>query len=408
MKKNFLWNIIGAGANAFISLILIIIVTRINGINDAGIFSYCFATACLLYCIGVYAGRVFQVTDTNLKITDYDFIQNRIVTCIIMILISICFAFINPTHTIYKAIILVILCLFKDIEAFSETLYGVVQKQNRLYQVGISMTIKAAISVIVFLIIDILTKNLIICCLSISIINLLIIFIYDYKNIKKLHIKRNKFNKTNNSIIFKTGFFTFILTFLAIYVINISRYTINNILTDDMQTIFGIIIMPATFMGLLGQFIIQPFLVKFKEYLLEKNYTGVSKLILKIVLSILILSILILIVAYLLGIPVLNLIYGIDLGAYKLDLMIILTGAVFYSLSVIFSSILIAMRKTLSQVVIYMGVSIIGTAISYPIIKSMYITGASITYLISMFAIAISFMIIIIYNINMEKKESKI
>ena len=269
MKKNFLWNIIGAGANAFVSLILIIIVTRINGLNDAGVFSYCFATACLLYCIGVYAGRVFQVTDRNTKITDYDFIHNRIITCIFMLIISITFAFLNPTHTMYKAIILIILCLYKDVEAFSEVLYGIVQKADNLYEVGISMTIKAAISTLVFLVIDILTNNLMLSCFAMVLINLIVIFIYDQKNVKKLEIIKNKFSNESNKIILKTGFYTFILTFLSIYVINISRYTINNVLTDDLQTIFGIIIMPATFMGLLGQFIIQPFLTKIKGLLIQ-------------------------------------------------------------------------------------------------------------------------------------------
>ena len=64
-KKNIIWNIIGATANAFNSLFFAIIVTRINGINDGGIFTYSFATACLLYMIGVYSGRTFQVTDNQ-------------------------------------------------------------------------------------------------------------------------------------------------------------------------------------------------------------------------------------------------------------------------------------------------------------------------------------------------------
>ena len=407
MKKNFLWNIIGAGANAFVSLILIIIVTRINGLNDAGVFSYCFATACVLYCIGVYAGRVFQVTDRNTKITDYDFIHNRIITCIFMLIISITFAFLNPTHTMYKAIILIILCLYKDVEAFSEVLYGIVQKADNLYEVGISMTIKAAISTLVFLVIDILTNNLMLSCFAMVLINLIVIFIYDQKNVKKLEIIKNKFSNESNKIILKTGFYTFILTFLSIYVINISRYTINNVLTDDLQTIFGIIIMPATFMGLLGQFIIQPFLTKIKGLLIQDNNKEIKKLLFKLIISVFIISIIILLVAYCLAIPVLNFVYGINLADYKIDLMIILFGAVFYCLNVIFSAVLVAMRKTLSQVVVYTGVSILGTIISYPLINSLSIKGASITYFICMSLIAVIFALLIIYNLKKSPKKER-
>lgn len=133
-NKNVIWNIIGATTNALNSLIFAVIVTRINGTNDAGIFTYSFATACLLYMIGVYAGRTFQVTDISNENSDTDYIYNRIVTCIIMILVSIGFVLIKG-YDIYKCIIFVTLCFFKCIEAFSEVLYGIIQKNGELYKV---------------------------------------------------------------------------------------------------------------------------------------------------------------------------------------------------------------------------------------------------------------------------------
>ena len=35
--KNFIWNIVGTGLNSFNSLFFLIILKRINGMNDAGI-----------------------------------------------------------------------------------------------------------------------------------------------------------------------------------------------------------------------------------------------------------------------------------------------------------------------------------------------------------------------------------
>ena len=67
IKKNVIWNIAGATANAFTSLVFAIIVTRINGLEEAGIFTYAFATSCLFYVIAIYAGRAFQVTDITEK-----------------------------------------------------------------------------------------------------------------------------------------------------------------------------------------------------------------------------------------------------------------------------------------------------------------------------------------------------
>ena len=50
-KKNFIWNTLGTGVNAFNSLFFMIAVTRLNGIDDAGIFSIAFSTACIIYVL---------------------------------------------------------------------------------------------------------------------------------------------------------------------------------------------------------------------------------------------------------------------------------------------------------------------------------------------------------------------
>ncbi len=43
-RKNFIWNTLGTGFNAFNSLFFMIIATRVNGVSQAGIFSIAFST----------------------------------------------------------------------------------------------------------------------------------------------------------------------------------------------------------------------------------------------------------------------------------------------------------------------------------------------------------------------------
>ena len=133
-KRNVIWNIVGATTNAFTSLIFAIIATRINGITEAGVFSFSYALACWFYVVGIYAGRVFQVTDRTNKNSDTDYIYNRIFTCIIMIVSAILFSFIKR-YDVYKAGMITLLCLFRAIEAFGECLYAIVQKNGKLYKV---------------------------------------------------------------------------------------------------------------------------------------------------------------------------------------------------------------------------------------------------------------------------------
>ncbi len=402
-RKNVIWNIIGATANAFNSLFFTIIVTRINGTFDAGIFSYSFATACMLYIVGVYAGRTFQVTDISKENSDTDYIYNRIITCIIMIIVSILFVIIKG-YEIYKSIIFVLLCFFKCSEAFAEVLYGVLQKDGKLYKVGISMFVKAVIALVLFLIIDAITKNLMVACTSILIVNILIMIIYDYKNIKKVNLIKTKYSNKVNIRLFKAGFYTFILTFLGIYLINAPRYAIDDILTSDMQTIFGIIIMPATFMGLLGQYIIQPCLTKISENIKNENYNKLKNIVKILTLIILIFGIIVTIAAWLLEVPVLELVYGIHLSSYFESMMIIIIGSILYSLSTILSAILIAMRKTLYQVVVYIITAVIVTISAYNLVNIIQIKGAAITYFITMLIVSLAFAIYTIINMKRYKR----
>ena len=119
-----------------------IIVTRINGIKNAGIFSIAFATACILYIIGIYAGRIYQVTENDKKITDKDYIISRVISCLLMLIIGLLFIFIRG-YNFYKSIIFILLILYKLLESFSEVLYAIMQKNNLLYKVGISLFLKS-------------------------------------------------------------------------------------------------------------------------------------------------------------------------------------------------------------------------------------------------------------------------
>ena len=204
--------------------------------------------------------------------------------------------------------------------------------------------------------------------------------------------------------ILKTGVFAFGLNFISIYLINASRYAIDDLLEADMQTIYGIILMPATFMGLLGQYIIQPAITKISNYIKTENYQKLKNVIIKLISIMFSFGIVVFIIAYLLEIPVLQTVYGVELKPYFTSAMVIIAGSVFYGTSIIISFTLIAMRKTLSQVIIY-GICAIGsTIIAYKFVEVKQIMGASITYTITMIAVVVLFVFVLLNELMNYKK----
>lgn len=393
-RKNFIWNILGTGFNAFNSLFFMIAVTRINGVDNAGIFTIAFSTACIIYIVGVYAGRIYQVTEPDKSITDKEYIINRIITTVAMLILVILFSVIRG-YDIFKSTVFLLLTTYKALEAFSDVIYGILQKNEKLDIAGKSLFFKSLISVIAFVAIDAITKNMIISIISIILVSVLILIFYDLKNgIKYIDLKL-PVKKENIIKIFKAGFFTFAISFLGMYVLNAPKYAIDSYLENNYQTIFGIIVMPATVIGLVAQFLIHPYLNQIVALYEEKNLKGLNKLALKLIIYILGVGVISSISAYFLGTQVLGLIYGLDLSAYRLGLLIIIIASTLYTIGVIYSSILTTVRETFSQFIIYIVMSIFAYIVANTYTKAGQINGAVISYLLIM---AMQFLIYTIYT----------
>lgn len=401
VKKDFIFNTIGTGINAFNSLFFMIIATRINGISDAGIFTFAFSTAALFQIIGVYSGRIYQITD-NTKATNEDYLVNKVITCVIMFVVSILFILLRG-YTGKKMLVILILCIYRTLEAFSEVIYAYFQKNYELYKVGISLVLKNVLGLIVFLTINIFTRNLIYSTLGLVLNYILIMLSYDFKIFRNNFIKLRNINLNNQKKIFSLGFSTFLLSFLLMYIVNIPRYVIDFKMSDASSSIFGILIMPASVVVLIAQFILHPFLMKINDFLIHKDYKNLKKNVMNICLVTSAFGIFATFIAYLIGIPILEFIYGISLKKYLMALIVVLIGATLYGVVSILSNILVAMRIASKQIIISFVVSIFSLFISICFINSLGVNGACYGYTITMLLDIILY--IVLFAITEKKLE---
>lgn len=393
LKKNFIWNSIGSTVNAMTSLLYMIVVTRINGIEVAGAFTFAFSLAILFQVIGYYAGRVYQVTDVDKNVSDSDYIVSRLITSSLMIVLGIIYSLIKG-YGFDKFIIIFILLLFRAVEVIADVIYGVFQKQDNLYKAGISLFLKGMLCFIFFTIVDLITKDIMLSILAILVLQIIILIFYDIRNLIKSDFKLESPKKESLISIFKIGLYTFLLALFTQYLINAPKYAIDNYLSDSYQTIYGIIAMPATFLVLCSQFILHPYLMKMTNFINKKEYTALFKLVRKLLLALGLIGVISLVVAYLIGIPFLELIYGIKLNAYLISLLVIIFGATLYGLATILSSVLVAFRKIKMQALVFFVDSILAYFLSNYLVKNNMVIGGSITYMISMSILFISFLII--------------
>lgn len=148
----------------------------------------------------------------------------------------------------------------KCCEVFSDVFYGILQKNDNLQQVGKSLFFKSIASIVIFIILDLITKNLLLSCLGLDLIWLIILFLYDIPKTKQHINSTEEFRVSNIVKLYKDGFFSFSILFLGVYLVNAQKYALDGVIVESLQAIFGIVLMPATIISLACQYLLQPIL----------------------------------------------------------------------------------------------------------------------------------------------------
>ena len=396
MKKNIIWNTIGSFTIAVTSLFYTIILTRYSTLEETGLYTIAFALACNSVTLASFGGRTYQVTDTKNEIHTFSYILCRYSTVITTILIMV-FYLLFKDYSLYKSLIIFLLCIFKYLEEVSDVYYGVLQKNHQLYKVGQFQFFKSILNVLLFFLIIRFQGSLLWAVIALVGVNLFFLLFLERRNARKCEHWKTYLSMKDIKKYFLVNLMICILTFTTNYLINVPKYAIDKFLTSDIQALFGIIIMPATVMLLIGNFIMNPLLVDIAQLYNDRKYKEVRKLMYKIILLIFGIGVLALGGTYLLGIPVLNLVYGLDLSPYKTELMIVVCGSVFYAITATLSTVFVAMRKINIQVIMNLIVCLCALVFGERLVSTMGIRGGAIVYFLIVFIRFILYMAVFLF-----------
>lgn len=403
-KRDFIWNLIGTSINSFNSLFFMIVINHINLKSEAGVFTYAYSLICLFFILATFYNRVYQISKSD-KFSSKDFILYRVLSSIFTVIIVFLFSIING-YNLFKLSVIMLICLFRMIEAISDAVYGVLQYKGYLYKSGISLSLKGIIGLIGFTLVDYFTKSITLALVSLIILNLAFFYFYDYKNVKEYLNGKVSFN--NILLILKETLPIFIYSFLAMYVANICKYMLDYFDTEEAQNIFGIIFMPSTVIGLCSAYIVVPIITSLNDLLKSKKYKEFNKLVSKMMIILVGVGVVAIIAAYVLGIPVLNVLYGMDLSNYKNLLLLVLVGATFYTLANVYSQVLVLLNVHKMQTLIYVVMSIVSTLICYLLISSYKLSGSVYSYVIFMFILLILYLILYFYTLIKRRNEESV
>ena len=393
LKENTLWYTLGTLCSSCSNVLLMIYVTRILGVDQAGVFSIAYSIAQLMLTIGWFSTRQFQVSDIDeeysfqiIWLSNCFFIHCRNYWCIYIFRI---FKLIT-----YKENLTLAYCIFILCDVFADLFSSRFQQMDKLFISGISYLIRIIGYNVIFLLSLILFKNLLL-SISLSLVYSCIeLLFFDVPMIKSLSIIKLEFPIKKIGSLFMKCFPLFIGSFITTFIINIPKNAIELNFNSSLQTYYNIIFMPSSIVNMFCMFVFVPLYTNIATVWHKGTKNVFLSLVLKLMLVCLGLSVLILAGSYLLGIPFLQIVYGVDLSGYKTAFMILMCAGCMTSFNSIMIYIFTVIRKQKLILFVYIIAMVLCQILINPLIQNLNLIGASLDYLIGMSVVGVLFLIL--------------
>lgn len=407
-RSSYIWNMAGSMLLAFQSVILLMIITRVLGLEVAGVYTIAYANANLFLTIGKYGMRYFQVSDVKEDYTFNEYVSSRWITTIVMIGVSIVYIFILSGREGYsdeKSYIILWMCLFKAVDSLEDVYHGLYQQKGRLDVASKILTIRMSLTILFFGVVLIVIKSLYWALILSTILTTALFLVLTAITFNFFRSDEEIIKWGNVKALLIQCFPLFVGGFLSFYIGNAPKYAIDMYLSDEMQACYGFIAMPVFVIGLLNGFIFNPMLYKISLLWHNKDVKQFIKRIVYQSLIVVAITLACILGGYLLGIPVLSILYSTDLSDYKAELLILLLGGGFLGLSGWLNTVLTIMRYQYTVIFAYGIVAIIALIASKPIVAAYEVFGASVLYTGLMAILCLIFVLLIVYGLLKTTKQ---
>lgn len=396
-KRIYFWNLLGNVLASGVSVLYLMVVSRLLSANLADQFSLASSIGSLWIVIGLFQVRNFQGTDVKGKYTLKDYFQTRIVTIGVMLVTIFPYLFIvgGGEYSLELVILIILFLLYRTGDALSDVFQGFLQQIDRLDIAGMLMSYRYLLSIILFYIVLSLTKSI-----NVTIFWLTFFTFFYIITIEGYFVKRNTYfswrmifdewNWTGIINILKSCFPLFLNGYLLLSVLNQPKIVIEKgmqlgLLETGIQRDFNILFMPVFFMSMCI-LVIRPQITNMAYSWGKRDYAQFSLSLKKMFLGLGVVGGISVIASYIIGIPILSLVFGVDLSKYVLELTILVLSGSVYSIAIAIENVLTIFRRHSSLVVTYIFIFLLSSIIYQPLIFKFGILGASVAFIVVMIA----------------------
>jgi O-antigen/teichoic acid export membrane protein len=178
---------------------------------------------------------------------------------------------------------------------------------------------------------------------------------------------------------------------LYMYIGNAPKYLIDLYMDERSQALFGFVMMPMFVITLLNNFLLQPIVRKLGEVWEAKQLAAFRKMVRRQYLIVAGLTVFVLLLGIFAGLPILSLVYGVDLNVYRMEFAVLMVGAMFYTISYYLTVVLTTVRRQNLIVLGYGAAVLLYVCLGHIFITSWGLLGASYLYLLANAVTAVLF-----------------
>lgn len=394
-RAAYLWNTASGLLNAFQSVIMLVVLSHVCDATTAGVFTIAYANANLFLNLGKYGVRNFQVSDVDEKYGFAAYHAARIVSVLAMLVLGGAWTLWTATtvgYTLEKTLTVLMMLAFKAIDAYEDVFHGNYQQHGRLDVGARVLTIRMLTMIVAFAGLIAATRDLPL-SLTVSTVFTGAFFVGETIWAKRRFglpasgpasdsRQRAETSGARQTLaLLRESFPVFLALFLLFYIGNAPKYAIDAVMDDVAQAQYGYIAMPVFVVGLLANFIYNPIIASLAQDWAEGRVGKFARRFALQVLVIVGITLVCIAGAWLIGVPVLDLLYNTRLEPYKVDLVVLLVGGGFLAMATLFTTGLTIIRWQNKLIPGYVVVSLLALVACPRAVEAAGIDGASWVYL---------------------------
>ena len=399
LGRDYLWNTAASLMSSLAVVIMGVAIMR-SGATDSfaraqyGLFTLALAIGQQYQTVGLYEVRTFHVTDVRRRFDFGTYLSTRLLTCLVMVGLIAYHSWTASTKDPYPAFtVIAAMALLRIFDAFEDVYYSEFQRSGRLDIAGKACFARIFTTTFLWSGLYWFTQDLLVSTIITFAVTCVVLVVAYGLPARGVFSLLPSLNLRGIAGILWECLPLFIAAFLNQYLANAPRFAIHASLGDEELGIFAIIYMPAVAINMLSLFVFRPLLTRMALRWAEGKREEFLSIVRKGLLTTAGAFVVVAAVTYVIGAPLLTLVFGTDVSGYVGELMVLVLAGALNAAGVILYYALATMRRLRAVLVAYAAAGGTAYLIAPMLTKSHAMMGASLAYAATMGLLAILFVV---------------